>query len=98
MSAWCDEIERLGKGIGNATRYRILESLMHGPRTVSEIVEAVDCAQPNVSQNLRVLKEAKLVVDERCGQEVYYSINVAHMTAILKHLVVDLQKCPKTRV
>ena len=96
MSALCDDYEKLGKGIGNANRYRILESLMKGPLTVSEIVAAVKCTQPNVSQNLKVLKSADLVTDERRGQEVYYSLNVTYMAALLQQFAANLQKCPKS--
>lgn len=92
MSELCTEIEKLGKGIGNANRYRILESLMKGPRTVNEIVHAVGLPQPSVSQNLKVLKSADLVVDERKGQEVVYTLNVRHMTSLLQKLAVGLKK------
>lgn len=92
MSDVCAEIARLGKGIGNENRYRILESLMKGPRTVNEITEKVGLTQPAVSQSLKVLKEANLVEDERRGQEVFYSINVAYMTNLLKKLATDVEK------
>jgi DNA-binding transcriptional ArsR family regulator len=92
MSELCNEIEKLGKGIGNANRYRILESLMKGPRTVNEIVKAVKLPQPAVSQNLKVLKSADLVTDERNGQEIYYTINIEHMASLLQKLALGLKK------
>lgn len=92
MSDLCSEIARMGKGIGNENRYRILEVLMAGPRTVSEIAARVKLAQPAVSQNLKVLKETSLVDDERKGQEVYYSINVSYMAKLLQKLAKDLEK------
>lgn len=92
MSDLCKEIARMGKGIGNENRYRILEVLMKGSRTVGEIAARVDLAQPAVSQHLKVLKEAELVTDERSGQEVYYSINVAYMTNLLHKLSQDVGK------
>jgi DNA-binding transcriptional ArsR family regulator len=95
MTELCQEIERLGKGIGNANRYRVLESLMQGPRTVGEIVKAVKLAQPAVSQHLKVLKTSELVSDLRQGQEVYYSINVAYMAKLLQKLATGVDKCPK---
>jgi DNA-binding transcriptional ArsR family regulator len=98
MSALCDEVERLGKGIGNVGRYNILESLMKGPRTVGEIVKSVKISQPRVSQHLKILKGANLVSDERRGQEVYYSINVAHMTSLLKKLSVGIEECPTQKI
>ena len=95
MSPLCDEIAKMGKGLGNANRYRILESLMHGPKTVSEIVKAVKLTQPNVSQNLKVMKESELVSCERSGQEIYYSINVAYMAKLLRKLAKDVEKTNK---
>ena len=90
MSDLCSEIARMGKGIGNENRYRILEVLMAGPRTVSEVAARVKLAQPAVSQNLKVLKEANLVKDERRGQEVYYSVHVAYMAKLLHKLAADM--------
>lgn len=97
MSAFSEEVEQLGKGIGNANRYKILEVLMRGERTVNEIAASVKCSQPNVSQNLKILKAANLVTDDRKGQEVYYSLNVAHMASLLRHLVLNVEKCPKKK-
>ena len=88
----CKEIARMGRGIGNENRYRIIETLMKGSQTVGDIAGKVGMPQPTVSQNLRVLKEADLVVDERRGQEVYYTINVMYMTKLLKRLADDVSK------
>jgi len=91
------EMEQLGKGIGNANRYRILEVLMRGSRTVGEIAASTKLAQPAVSQNLKVLKSSNLVVDERRGKEVYYSVHVEYMAKLLKKLVEDVEGCPSSR-
>jgi DNA-binding transcriptional ArsR family regulator len=98
MSELCNEMELLGKGIGNANRYRVLEALLKGPKTVSEIVAKVQLSQPLVSQNLKVLKSAHLVEDERRGQEVYYSVNVTYMIRLLQKLTKSVSTCPKSEV
>ena len=90
MSDLCKEIAKMGKGIGNENRYRILEALMKGPRTVGEIAKKVDLPQPAVSQHLKVLKSANLVEDARQGQEVLYSVNVSYMAGLLKKLATSL--------
>ncbi len=97
MSPLRKEMEQLGKGIGNANRYRILEVLMRGSRTVGEIAASVKLPQPSVSQNLKVLKASNLVVDERRGKEVYYSVHVAYMAKLLKKLVEDVEGCAKRK-
>ena len=95
MSDLCNEIEKLGKGIGNANRYSILEVLMQGPKSVSDIVDAVQLSQPAVSQHLKALKEYKLVTDTKKGQEVFYQIDVAYTTKLLTTLVSSLNKSKK---
>lgn len=87
----------MGKGLGNENRYRILEALMKGPKTVGEIADKVSLAQPSVSQNLKVLKTADIVADERRGQEVYYSINVEYMTNLLRRLAADVERSKRKR-
>ena len=95
MGKFCEEIQQLGKGIGTASRYQILESLLGGPLAVGEIVAAVKMSQPAVSQHLKTLKACQLVSDEKRGKEVFYSVNVEHMAALLKHFVVNINKCPR---
>jgi len=97
MGSFCDEIQKLGKGIGSNARYKILESLLKGPLTVGEIVKSVKLSQPAVSQHLKTLKACQLVSDDKHGKEVFYSVNVKHMAALLKHFVTNINKCPKSR-
>lgn len=92
--SFCDEIQQLGKGIGNSARYNILESLLKGPLTVGKIVNRVKLSQPAVSQHLKTLKSCQLVTYEKRGKKIFYSINVAHMEELLKHFVTDIGKCP----
>ena len=94
MADLCHEMEKLGKAIGNVNRSRVLEALLAGSKTVGEIVQEVQLSQPLVSQNLKVLKSANLVTDERRGQEVYYTVNVRFMADILKRLVQSVNRCP----
>ncbi|MBW7944219.1 winged helix-turn-helix transcriptional regulator [Patescibacteria group bacterium] len=92
MTDLCTEIEKLGKGIGNASRYRLVQALLNGPKTVSELVKLTGFSQPLVSQHLRTLKECELVSDERKGQEVEYQVNSEYMLMLLKSLSESVQK------
>ncbi len=55
MADLCDEMRKFGKGIGNTSRYRIIEALFNGSRSVNELVKLVGLSQPAVSQHLRTL-------------------------------------------
>lgn len=92
MTDLCNEIEKFGKGIGNASRYRIIEALLRGRKTVGELVSIVKLTQPAVSQHLKTLKNSGLVVDERKGQEVYYTVNAEYVINLLMHLVKDIKR------
>lgn len=58
--------------LAEPNRFRIVELLRSGARTVNEIGERLELNQPQVSKHLRVLKEAGLVeVEPRAQQRVY---------------------------
>lgn len=88
----CAEIEQFGKGIGNASRYRLIEALFRGPKTVTQLIRAVKLSQPAVSQHLKTLKASNIVTDERRGQEVLYSLNAEYVLTLLKNLIGEVSK------
>lgn len=92
MTDLCNQINQLGKGLGTASRYRIIEALFKGSKTVGELVKAVKLTQPAVSQHLKVLKASQLVTDERKGQQVYYSVNAAYMINLLRLFNKEIKK------
>lgn len=92
MSKLCDEIEQFGKGIGNATRYTIIEALLKGERSVSELVLLTQLSQPLVSQHLKTLKSTNLVSSVRRGQEVFYTVNNSHILELLKKLTTEVKE------
>lgn len=93
MSSNCKEIERFGKGIGNAGRYRILQALLKGRKTVTELVGIAKLSQPAASQHLKTLKSCNLVVDERRGKEVFYAVNSEYLLELLARLSSDARPC-----
>src|SRR6266498_1376546 len=61
--------------LGDATRRTIFELLADGPRPVGEIARELPVTRPAVSQHLRVLKEAGLVIDRQRGTRRLYQLN-----------------------
>jgi ArsR family transcriptional regulator len=74
-----EEIARLHanvcKGLGDAKRLLILNTLRDGPRSVSEICTELDLRQVNASQHLAILREKGLVTSRKEGQWVYYELS-----------------------
>lgn len=95
MPDLCDEINKFGKGIGNAARYRIIEALTKGPKTVNELTRIVKLSQPAVSQHLKTLKSCDLVIDERRGKEVLYAVNTEYTLSLLTSLINDMNRQKK---
>jgi DNA-binding transcriptional ArsR family regulator len=62
------------QALANEHRLAIMYSLKEGERRVSDIAEEVGISVHNVSQHLRVLRQALLVRPRKEGQTVYYSI------------------------
>jgi DNA-binding transcriptional ArsR family regulator len=60
--------------LAEPNRFRIVELLRAGARTVNQIGERLDLAQPQVSKHLRVLKEAGLVDVEPRAQQRFYEL------------------------
>ncbi len=88
----CNEMEKFGKGIGNEARYHIIEVLLKKRKTVGELVKVIKLSQPAISQHLKILKSYNLVVDERRGQEVFYTLNSRYMLNLLKNLLTEVNK------
>ena len=62
------------RALGDETRLRILEHLVAGERSVSDLIVLVDVGQSLMSHHLRILREAGLVVVRREGRWLHYSI------------------------
>ncbi len=64
------------KSLSEKTRIRIL-ALLHQAREacVTEIVDALQESQYNVSRHLKVLQEAGMVVGSKKGRWMYYQLN-----------------------
>ena len=66
--------QRVLDALGDPTRRAVLELLRSGPRSVGALAEGLPVSRPAVSQHLRVLKEAGLVVDRQEGNRRIYEV------------------------
>ena len=67
--------EAVLEALGDATRRRILGRLRDGPQPVVAIAAGLPVSRPAVSQHLRVLKDAGLVIDRPEANRRLYSID-----------------------
>lgn len=68
-------LSRLFKALSDDTRREILHLLTDKDLTAGEIADAFDLSKATISHHLSVLKDAGLVLDERRGSYIVYSLN-----------------------
>jgi len=72
--------------LGDPTRLAIMERLADRPRAVVELAQELPVSRPAVSQHLRVLKDAGLVVDTPVGNRRVYRVDPEALAALRDHL------------
>ena len=71
--------------LGDATRRAILARLVERPLPVGELAREFPISRPAVSQHLRVLKRANLVVDRAAGTRRVYAVNPAALESLREY-------------
>jgi len=75
------------KALNDATRREILELLKDRDMTAGEIAEQFNISKPSISHHLDLLKQAGLVIANKDGQFIHYSINTTVMDEMLKWML-----------
>ena len=81
-----DELARLLKVLSVGTRVRIVQLLKGRALCVNALAARLDVTQGAVSQHLRVLRDARIVIDERRGYHVHYRLNDKTLAAWRKEI------------
>jgi DNA-binding transcriptional ArsR family regulator len=74
--------------LGDPTRRAIFERLAARPQAVGELASDLPVSRPAVSQHLKVLKDAHLVLDRREGTRRIYQVDphgLAELRGYLDH-------------
>lgn len=71
------------KALSDPTRRKILQMLKEKDLTAGEISDSFHISKPSISHHLNLLKQANLVIDERQGQNIYYSLNTTVFQELL---------------
>ena len=70
-----DRVAAIFKAMSETTRLLILRALKDGPLSVGALVTQLDTSQANISKQLKILYDAKLLDREKSGNLVIYSIS-----------------------
>jgi DNA-binding transcriptional ArsR family regulator len=72
--------------LGDPTRREIFARIAERPRAVGELASELPVSRPAVSQHLKVLKKAGLVVDRPAGNRRIYQADPAGVAALRAEL------------
>src|SRR5947209_10284927 len=70
------------RAIADPTRRAILDRLRAGPANAGTLAADFQSSRPAVSKHLRVLREARLVVDTKLGRERVYAVNPVPLQSV----------------
>ena len=70
------------RAIADPTRRAILDRLRAGPTPVNALAVDFDQSRPAISKHLRVLRDARLVTEQRAGRERLYELEPAALKPI----------------
>jgi ArsR family transcriptional regulator len=80
---------KLLKAMADDTRIKILRCLLNGEQCACAIVPCIGKAQPTVSQHLKILEEAGVIVSRREGINIWYKIESDEAVKIMEILGIE---------
>ena len=72
------------KALSDPTRRKILELLQEKSLNAGEIADYFHITKPSISHHLTILKNSGLIVDERHGQNIVYSLDMSVFQDLMK--------------
>lgn len=70
-----EDLAQLFRLLSDQTRLRIVLLLAEGPSNVGNLCDRLDLPQPTVSHHLGLLRMSKVILNQRSGKQVIYSLN-----------------------
>ena len=87
-----DNIDRIFAALSSTPRRKILSYLSATSLTAGEIAERFDMSKPALSKHLKILQTAGLVISEKKGQYMHYSLNRDNLVTSLHDFTANF--CP----
>ncbi len=72
--------------LADPTRRTVFERLVQRPCSVTELAHGLPVSRPAVSQHLKILKDAGLVIDTRAGKQRIYRVDPEGLVALRAEL------------
>lgn len=76
--------------LGDRTRSRIVYALTQGEQSVNALAEMAGVSASAVSHHLAHLRDIRLVKTRRAGNQVFYSVDDAHVANLFREALYHL--------
>jgi len=86
------KIELVFEALASTPRRKILAYLSEASLTAGEIAERFEMSKPSLTKHLKILENAGLVVSEKRGQYVHYSLADRNMLGTIHNFLATF--CP----
>ena len=77
---------RILKALADETRFKIVLFLLNERKSVSEITQHVEKAQPTVSLQLKLLEMSEVLSSSKEGRQVFYQVSDEKIKKIIEAL------------
>jgi len=74
---------KIFKALGHPIRLKIVKFLLAEPQCVCVLHRSFDFSQANLSQHLRILREAGILESQKLGVEMHYSVKLKGIETLL---------------
>ena len=86
------------KALSHPLRLKIAYELMTDECCVGDVQKCLSISQPNVSQHLKVLKNAEIISGRREGNKICYRVSDEAMKKILKNIFKEKENGKNRRI
>jgi ArsR family transcriptional regulator len=86
------KFEKFFSALSSPLRLQMVLLMAKRSFCVCELENVFDVTQPAISQNLRILKDANLIIEKRAKQWIFYSTNKEILNSLLEEFLVLLEK------
>jgi ArsR family transcriptional regulator len=81
-----DDVVDVCNMLADPTRAGIIASVAKGPKSVGELCEELKVAQPTASHHLALLRMSKVVIRQRKGKQMIYTLDKERLKPVEKFL------------
>lgn len=85
-----DNVVGIFKALSDPTRAQLVYMLTEGERSVNELAQGVAVSASAVSHHLAKLRALRLVRTRRAGNQIFYSVDDAHVIALFREALYHL--------